>query len=87
MIDRHRPIISRCGNPNRETRNAEDDSLRDGSGEDRHEGEVDIIAMVRSLQRAAGVADCFRMGIADCDVVECEWRTYCLGPSSDIKKK
>lgn len=85
MIDRHRPIVSHGGGPNRETYNAETDSLRDGGDEDRHKGEVDIIAMVRSLQRAAGVADCFRMGNADCDVVDCEWRTYCLGPSSDIK--
>ena len=43
-------------------------------------GEVDIIALVRSLQRSAGVADCFRKGRADCDDVRCSWRSYCLSP-------
>lgn len=42
-------------------------------------GHVDIIALVRSLQRTAGVTDCFRMGNADCDVIDCDWRSYCLG--------
>lgn len=42
-------------------------------------GAVDIIAMVRSLQRSAGVVDCFRIGNADCDMTDCEWRSYCLG--------
>ena len=42
-------------------------------------GHVDITAMVRSLQRVAGVTDCFRMGNADCDLVDCDWRTFCLG--------
>ena len=41
-------------------------------------GEVDIIALVRSLQRTAGVADCFRKGRADCDDIQCNWRSYCL---------
>lgn len=42
-------------------------------------GRVDIIALVRSLQRTAGKADCFRAGNADCDTVDCDWRAYCLG--------
>lgn len=50
-------------------------------------GHVDIIALVRSLQRTAGMTDCFRMGNEDCDVVECDWRHYCLGkPVSSAKK-
>ena len=44
---------------------------------------LDIIAMVRSLQRTAGVMDCFRRGNADCDSIECDWRTYCLGSQND----
>ncbi|MBR9984297.1 MAG: hypothetical protein KFF68_00160 [Desulfosarcina sp.] len=50
-------------------------------------GRVDIIAMVRSLQRTAGVTDCFRMGNADCDTIDCDWRTYCLGAPADTRKK
>ncbi|MBC2713484.1 MAG: hypothetical protein HGJ94_21530 [Desulfosarcina sp.] len=42
-------------------------------------GQVDIIAMVRSLQRTAGKTDCFRKGNVDCDNIDCDWRTYCLG--------
>ena len=49
-------------------------------------GQVDIIAMVRSLQRTAGLADCFRSGDADCDRVDCDWRFYCLGKTTDPKK-
>jgi hypothetical protein len=44
---------------------------------------VDIIALVRSLQRTAGKADCFRTGNADCDIVDCDWRTYCLETPAD----
>jgi hypothetical protein len=46
-------------------------------------GRVDIIALVRSLQRTAGKTDCFRTGNADCDTVDCDWRTYCLGTPAD----
>jgi len=44
---------------------------------------VDIIAMVRSLQRTAGLTDCFRRGRADCDDIHCHWRSYCLGGLPD----
>jgi hypothetical protein len=50
-------------------------------------GHVDIIALVRSLQRAAGMADCFRIGIVDCDVTDCDWRAYCLGKSGPSPKE
>ena len=50
-------------------------------------GHVDIIALVRSLQRTAGMTDCFRMGNVDCDFIDCDWRSYCLGkPVSSAKK-
>ncbi|BBO72866.1 hypothetical protein DSCW_02830 [Desulfosarcina widdelii] len=45
--------------------------------------QVDIIAMVRSLQRTAGLNDCFRRGRADCDDIQCHWRSYCLGGLPD----
>jgi len=50
-------------------------------------GQVDIIAMVRSLQRTEGMTDCFRMGNADCDIIDCDWRTYCLGAPAEPKKE
>ena len=43
--------------------------------------------MVRSLQRSAGVTDCFRTGNADCDDIDCDWRSYCLNPSTDNDKR
>ncbi len=39
---------------------------------------VDITAMIRSLQRAEGLTDCFRRGAVDCDQLNCAWRKYCL---------
>lgn len=51
----------------------------------RDERYIDITAMIRSLQRTEGLADCFRRGIADCDQLECTWRQYCLGPADDLK--
>jgi hypothetical protein len=44
-------------------------------------GAVDIVALVRSLQRSAGLEDCFRMGKTDCTVLDCAWRNHCLGKS------
>jgi hypothetical protein len=44
----------------------------------RHRDYVDITAMIRSLQRTEGFADCFRTGLSDCDQIECAWRRYCL---------
>jgi len=32
------------------------------------------------------MADCFRQGNADCDIIDCDWRTYCLGSPTDPKK-
>jgi hypothetical protein len=49
-------------------------------------GKVDIIAMVRSLQRTAGTTDCFRMGNADCDIIDCDWRIYCLETPANPRK-
>lgn len=50
-------------------------------------GHVDIIALVRSLQRTAGMTDCFRMGNVHCDVIDCDWRSYCLGKPFRSAKK
>ncbi len=39
---------------------------------------LDIEALIRSIQRAEGSADCFRKGIIDCDQIDCKWRHICL---------
>jgi hypothetical protein len=48
---------------------------------------VDVTAMVRSLQRSAGVTDCFRTGKAECDDCECDWRSLCLNLSIGTDKR
>jgi hypothetical protein len=48
--------------------------------------QVDVIALVRSLQRTAGITDCFRRGNADCDSIDCDWRAYCLGGLPEKKE-
>lgn len=58
----------------------------DNEKKNRPAGQVDVIAMVRSLQRRAGTTDCFRTGNADCDNIDCDWRAYCLGTPTDPKK-
>lgn len=44
-------------------------------------GAVDIVALVRSLQRTAGLEDCFRNGKTECLSLDCAWRKHCLGIS------
>mgnify|MGYP003571956968 CR=1 FL=1 len=39
---------------------------------------LNMTAMIRSLQRTEGLSDCFRRGIADCDQLKCSWRQYCF---------
>jgi len=48
--------------------------------------QVDIVAMVRSLQRTAGLTDCFRRGRSDCDDIQCRWRSHCLGGMPDQER-
>ena len=49
-----------------------------------HSNFLDITAMIRSLQRSEGVADCFRKGQIDCDQLDCAWLKYCMeGPRED----
>ncbi|MFO7553982.1 MAG: hypothetical protein R6W88_02145 [Desulfobacterales bacterium] len=37
-----------------------------------------MATLIRSIQRAEGNTDCFRMGVIDCDQVSCKWRPFCL---------
>ena len=46
---------------------------------------VDLVNLIRSIQRAEGNMDCYRRGRQQCDRLDCVWRDHCLkepeGPS------
>lgn len=46
---------------------------------------VDLVNLVRSIQRAEGNIDCYRRGLMFCNRMDCAWRDHCLvereGPS------
>lgn len=42
---------------------------------------VDLVNLVRSIQRAEGNPDCYRRGRQQCDRPICVWRDHCLEPS------
>jgi hypothetical protein len=46
---------------------------------------VDLIKLIRSIQRAEGNVDCYCRNVAFCDQLDCVWRDHCLkapeGPS------
>jgi hypothetical protein len=86
MMDQHRSSVQKNQQPYRsgnKTNLTAKNNIRKKNGPT---GTVDIIAMVRSLQRSAGMTDCFRQGNADCDIIDCDWRSHCLGNSEDPKK-
>ena len=39
---------------------------------------LDMATLIRSIQRAEGNTDCFRMGMIDCDQLGCKWRSFCF---------
>lgn len=39
---------------------------------------VDIVNLVRSIQRAEGKVDCYRRGRQQCDRMNCLWRDHCF---------
>jgi hypothetical protein len=39
---------------------------------------LDLTALVRSIQYAEGLSDCFRRSQGSCDQMDCTWRKYCL---------
>jgi len=47
---------------------------------------LDIMTLIRSIQRAEGNTDCFQKGIVDCDQLDCKWRSFCLEGHSVLKK-
>jgi hypothetical protein len=86
MMDQHRSSVHENPKPYRSKSKSNPTTTDDTEKKGCPAGQVDIIAMVRSLQRAAGRTDCFRMGNADCDIIDCDWRSYCLGAAAEPKK-
>jgi hypothetical protein len=39
---------------------------------------VDLINLIRSIQRAEGNLDCYRTGRQQCERMNCVWRDHCL---------
>ena len=39
---------------------------------------VDLVNLVRSIQRAEGNSDCYRRDRQQCDRMSCAWRAHCL---------
>ena len=39
---------------------------------------VDMVALIRSIQRTEGHSECFRKAQGYCDQIDCAWRGYCL---------
>ena len=39
---------------------------------------LDIVTLIRSIQRTEGLTDCFCRGYKDCDHLDCKWRDYCI---------
>ena len=48
---------------------------------------VDIIALIRGVQRAEGNKDCFRREQVHCDQEDCFWRQYCLDSHQTSKEE
>lgn len=39
---------------------------------------VDMVNLIRSIQRAEGNIDCYRRGRQQCDRMNCAWRDHCF---------
>ena len=39
---------------------------------------VDLVNLIRSIQRAEGNLDCYRTGRQECEQMNCVWRDHCL---------
>ena len=47
---------------------------------------VDLVNLVRSIQRAEGNIDCYRRGVESCNRMNCVWRDHCLKESEGLSK-
>ena len=43
---------------------------------------VDLVNLIRSIQRAEGNLDCYRTGRQQCERMNCVWRDHCLMKTS-----
>jgi len=48
---------------------------------------VDMVHLVRSIQRAEGNPDCYGKARGYCDRTDCAWREYCLAQSQDLDSR
>ena len=39
---------------------------------------VDLVSLIRSIQRAERNIDCYRSGLKSCNRMDCAWRDHCL---------
>ncbi len=46
----------------------------------------DLTELVRSLQRAEGIKDCFRLNRDACDRPDCPWQSLCLKKPDNAEK-
>jgi len=47
---------------------------------------VDLVNLIRSIQRAEGNVDCYRRGRQQCDRLDCVWRDHCLMEPEGLSK-
>lgn len=43
---------------------------------------LNVVSLIRSIQKAEGRKDCFAQNPETCEQTECTWRTYCLDMTS-----
>ncbi len=75
MIDQERLTAPEC-RTNPEERTAGSAGMREPDTGKR--SYVDMVTLIRSIQRAEGNPDCFRRPQGDCHETECWWRPYCM---------
>ena len=47
---------------------------------------VDLVNLIRSIQRAEGNLDCYRRDRQQCDRMNCVWRDHCLREAEKSSK-
>ncbi len=47
---------------------------------------VDLVNLIRSIQRAEGNLDCYRRDRQQCDRMNCVWRDHCLTAPEEPSK-
>lgn len=40
---------------------------------------LDVVTLIRSIQRAEGTPDCYRREAGECERLDCVWRNHCIG--------